>query len=490
MKFLPARSALASVVGLTIVSACAGGLAPHDMSRASHSETERTRPTALAREDRRTLPGTQCTLDFATRHAFLADSQVGRSGSVAGIARFFPLAQYSEPGAERFDWSAATLILPARANESKEQRLSRALNAWAKDMGMHVDHPSVEIVSEDARIWTFARDAAWTAKVRLELHGPYVVAVDSQYGPSGEAASERYVHSLRCDALSRPLVPVETFAADDLGLELEVPSGSAESLSELAPARSSSLSSFFTLTDAGAQSSRRRIRVGSLTFDVEVYGIQLATGDDAEAFVADALRARHPSATVERTCEAFGRATLLARDDADNARWYASAIVANGHVAILSVAAPAGEMAPETWLSIQHFLAQGQANALPVDEPNEASSTVAVLDGAGVEPALRSERGALTQCFARAHADPSNFAVFVNRGGDVASVTDGSDGVRSAAVDACVAPLLRRLHFAPGYTARVLYVACSRNGCSAVTDYAHDASHALAECRAAHSNQN
>lgn len=481
---------IGACLAMSLAGACAGGM-PQGASTATETgETERTRPTALAREDRRTLPGTECTLDFATRRAFLADAQLGRAGNMAGVARFFPLAQYSEPGAERFDWSAATLLLPARTNESKEQRLVRALDAWAKETGLHVEQPSVEIVSEDARIWTFARDASWTAKLRLELHGPYVLAIDSQYGPSGEAASTRFVGSLQCEPQSLSLPTFTTETVRELGLDLELPNGTAESIERPAVRATPSVAPYFSIADVGPSGWARRVRVGGVMFDAEAYAVALAADADIDAFIGDMIRARRPNARVERSCGALGRATLHASEDTDSAHWLASAIVSRGHVAILSATFAADAMSSETWLSVQHFLAQAQATEIDATHDANDAPTMAVLDRATVEPALRAQRAAINQCFARERDASLGYALIINRAGDVATVTDGSDGARSQSVDACMAPALRGARFTPGYTARIAYLACSRAGCVPASAYQHDASHALAACPAPHANEN
>ncbi|MBK8173350.1 MAG: hypothetical protein IPK60_23865 [Sandaracinaceae bacterium] len=447
---------------------------------ATTPSSEAPAPARPVVADTRELPGVGCTIDLEHHNAFVGDAAhaIGTVRNSEGVSQSWPLAQYSETGAQRFDWLVTALYLPARAGETAVERLSRALLVWSEESHVNPQHPSVEIVSENARVWTFARDASWMTRLRLELVGPYVVAVDSNYGPSGEAASARFVGSLSCTG-REPAAPVFALrSVPEMNLALELPDGMQESASA-ASANEDVAQPVHPIARIGRVVRAFEGRVGRLTLAARVHEYERSVAVDADALLLRFMRNEHGAPenfTAVRGCGDAGRAKFLCNTPGESAghERASSLLELDRHVVFLDARAPL-DMTSDEWMALLYFLAQ--THAVVQDDAQataraDAAQLGVVVDAAAVDGALRGLRASLASCFRRATTEQT-YMLSINRGGDVTDVLEGGgDDARDATIDACAARAFRTAHFDQAYTARTAYLRCTSRGCEQAPEYA------------------
>lgn len=450
----------------------------------AHHEAAATEPSPVI-SNVRELPGTGCTVDIENRAAFFnTGSQFGTPLSPSGVSHSWPLAQYSEPGAERFDWSVTAMYLPARANETNVERLSRAMALWDAESNVHPQSPSLDIVSPNSRVWTFARDASWTTKLRLELVGSYVVAVDTNYGPSGEAPSTRFVASLHCSERTEAAPPFALRNLSSIALELEMPTAMQE-MPAPGPVARSEAEQVQAITWVGPVTEEFAGAAGRVRFQASLRDFRHVSSIDAGAALVEfALREYGASAHVRTGCASYGHAKLTGSIrvlfdpsgavPSSSFNTFFSFIESGSKLIVLRVAVPS-DMTMDEWMSAAYFLYQPHSLEHDFFTPESdlalAIRTGTAIDASTMDAATHAARGRLAACFRRAGDSATAYAFAVNRGGSVVAVAQGSDRARVAVVDSCAAPLIRALHFPEGFTARVGYLRCTRAGCEAAPGY-------------------
>lgn len=447
--------------------------------------TETSRVVANVRE----LPGTGCTVDVENRSAFFnTGAQFGTPRSASGVSQSWPLAQYSEPGAERFDWSVTAMYLPARANETNVERLSRALALWDAETNVHPQSPSLAIVSPNSRVWTFARDASWTTKLRLELVGSYVVAVDANYGPSGEPASARFVESLHCTARTEAAPLFAPRNLSSIPLELEMPTVMQEAPAPSPPARSE-VEQVPTITWVGPVTDAFEGAAGRVRFQATLRDFRHVASIDATAGLSEfAHREFGGDAQLRTGCALYGRAKLTGAipvlfdpsgaSPSSSFNTFFSFIESGAKLIVLRVSVPS-DMTMDEWMSAAYFLYQPHSveHDFLMQESDLALAirTGTVIDAPTMGAALRASHGRLPACFRTTGESPVAYTFAVNRGGSVVALAQGADAAHLASVDSCAAPLIRALHFPEAFTARVGYLQCTYRGCDSSPAYEQSA---------------